>query len=93
MDSFTFAGTGAHFLGYAVSGDFTANWHKSIHKIGVALKEIEPQTRKNIIQIMKSLFDIISLQMKERRKSKNELQREKFEQGIAQLEQMFTKSE
>ena len=73
--------------------DFTANWHKSIHKIGVALKEIEPQTRKNIIQIMKSLFDIISLQMKERRKSKNELQREKFEQGIAQLEQMFTKSE
>ena len=42
---------------------------------------------------MKSLFDIISLQMKERRKSKNELQREKFEQGIAQLEQMFTKSE
>lgn len=71
--------------------DFTANGFKSIHKIGAALKEIDSLTRKNIIQIMKSLFDIISLQMKERVKSKNELQREKFDQGIAQLEQMFTK--
>lgn len=71
--------------------DFTANWLKSIHKIGAALKEIEPQTRKAIIQIMKSLFEIISLHMKERVKSRNEQQREKFEQGIVQLEQMFTK--
>ncbi|MDE6386669.1 MAG: DUF2974 domain-containing protein [Lachnospiraceae bacterium] len=71
--------------------DFTANWFKSIHKIGTAMKEIDSQTRKNIMQIMKSLFDIISLQMKERMKSKNEHQREKFDQGIAQLEQMFTK--
>lgn len=71
--------------------DFTANWLKSIHKIGTAMKEIDPQTRKNIVQIMKSLFEIISLQMKERVKSKNELQREKFDQGIMQLEQMFTK--
>lgn len=71
--------------------DFTANWLKSIHKIGTAMKEIDSQTRKNIVQIMKSLFEIISLQMKERVKSKNELQREKFDQGIMQLEQMFTK--
>ena len=71
--------------------DFTAHWFQSIHKIGTALKEIDPQTRKIIIQIMKSLFDIISLHMKERVKSKNELQKEKFDQGILQLEQMFTK--
>lgn len=71
--------------------DFTANWFQSIHKIGEALGEIDPQTRKVIIQIMKSLFDIISLHMKERVKSKNELQKEKFDQGIFQLEQMFTK--
>ena len=71
--------------------DFTANWFKSIQKIGAALGEIDPQTRKIIIQIMKSLFDIISLHMKERVKSKNELQKEKFDQGILQLEQMFTK--
>lgn len=71
--------------------DFTANWFQSIQKIGEALGEINPQTRKVIIQIMKSLFDIISLNMKERVKSKNELQKEKFDQGILQLEQMFTK--
>lgn len=71
--------------------DFTANWFQSIHKIGEALGEIDPQTRKVIIQIMKSLFDIISLHMKERVRSKNELQKEKFDQGILQLEQMFTK--
>ncbi len=71
--------------------DFTANWFQSIHKIGTALKEIDPQTRKIIIRIMKSLFDIISLHMKERVRNKNELQKEKFDQGILQLEQMFTK--
>ncbi len=71
--------------------DFTANWFQSIHKIGAALKEIDPQTRKAIIRIMKSLFEIISLHMKERMRSRNEQQREKFEQGIVQLEQMFMK--
>lgn len=71
--------------------DFTANWFQSIQKIGEALGEIDPQTRKVIIQIMKSLFEIISLHMKEWVKSKNELQKEKFDQGILQLEQMFTK--
>ncbi|MCM1123204.1 MAG: DUF2974 domain-containing protein [Eubacterium sp.] len=71
--------------------DFTTNWFQSIQKIGAALKEIDPQTRKAILQIMRSLFDIFSLHMKERVKSRNELQKEKFEQGIMQLEQMFTK--
>lgn len=71
--------------------DFTANWFQSIHKIGAALKEIDPQTGKAIVQIMKSLFEITSLNAKERVKSKTELQKEKFDEGILQLEQMFTK--
>lgn len=71
--------------------DFTANWFRSLHKIGVALKEIDPQTAKVMIQIMKSLFDIVSLNMKEHVKSRTELQREKFNEGIWQLEQLFTK--
>lgn len=71
--------------------DFTANWFQSIHKIKAALKEIDPETGKIMIQIMKSLFNIVSLNAKERVKSKTELQKEKFDEGIRQLEQAFTK--
>lgn len=71
--------------------DFTSNWFQSIHKIGAALKEIDPETGKIIIRIMKSLFNIVSLNAKERVKSKTELQREKFDEGIRQLEQTFKK--
>lgn len=71
--------------------DFTANWFQSIHKIGAALKEIEPQTGRVIIEIMKSLFEIASVHAKERVKSKTELQKEKFNEGMRQLEQIFTK--
>lgn len=71
--------------------DFTANWFQSIQKIGAALTKIDPQTGKAIVQIMKSLFEITSLNAKERVKSKTELQKEKFDEGILQLEQMFTK--
>ena len=71
--------------------DFTANWFKSLHKISAALKDIDPETGKAIVQIMKSLFEIISLHAKERVKSKSEMQRERFDEGILQLEQLFTK--
>ena len=71
--------------------DFTANWFQSIQKIGAALTKIDPRTGKAIVQIMKSLFEITSLNAKERVKSKTELQKEKFDEGILQLEQMFTK--
>lgn len=71
--------------------DFTANWFQSLHKIGAALKEIDPQTGKAMIQIMKSLFEIASLNVKERMKNRTESQREKFNEGIQQLEQIFTK--
>lgn len=71
--------------------DFTANWLQSIQKIGAALKEIDPQTGKAIIQIMKSLFEVVSFNAKEKVKSRTELQKEKFDEGILQLEQLFTK--
>lgn len=71
--------------------DLTANWFQSIQKIGAALKEIDPQTAKVILQIIKSLFDIASLNVREKVKSRTELQKEKFDEGIHQLEQMFTK--
>ncbi len=71
--------------------DFTANWAKSLHKIGTALKEIDPQTGKAIIQIMRALFEIVSSNVKERFRSRSEADREKFEVGILQLEQNFKK--
>ena len=71
--------------------DFTANWAKSLHKIGTALKEIDPQTGKAIIQIMRALFEIVSSNVKESFRSRSEADREKFEAGILQLEQNFKK--
>lgn len=71
--------------------DFTANWFQSIQKIAAALKEIDPETGKVMIRIMKSLFEIASLNAKEKMKSRTELQKEKFDEGILQLEQIFTK--
>lgn len=71
--------------------DFTANWFKSLHKIGAALKEIEPETEKVIMQIMRALFETVSVHVRERFRSKSEADRERFEEGILQLEQMFKK--
>lgn len=66
--------------------DFTENWFRSIHKIGAALKDVDPETGKMIIHMMKSLFEIVSSNAKERFKSKSEMQRERFDEGISQLE-------
>lgn len=49
--------------------DFTANWFQSIQKIGAALKEIDPQTAKAIMQILKSFVEITSLNAKEKIKN------------------------
>lgn len=66
--------------------DFTENWFRSIHKIGAALKDVDSETGKMIIHMMKSLFEIVSSNAKERFKSKSEMQRERFDEGISQLE-------
>lgn len=71
--------------------DFTANWMKSLHRIRMALKELDHQTEKVILQILRALFEIISANMKERFRSRNEAEREKLEEGIRQLEQAFKK--
>ncbi len=71
--------------------DFTAHWVQSAQKIGTALKEIDPQTGRAIIQIMKSLFEITSANARTIFRSKTELHREKFDEGIRQLEQLFTR--
>lgn len=71
--------------------DFTANWFQSIQKIGAALKELDPQTGRAIVKIMKSLFEIASVNAREKVKSKTEEQKERFDEGILQLEQMFTR--
>lgn len=71
--------------------DFTDNWFQSIHKIGTALKEVDPQTAKMIIQIMKKLFETVSVNAKERFRSKGEMQKERFDEGIRQLEILFKK--
>lgn len=39
---------------------------KSLHRVRLAVKEIEPETEKVIRQILRALFDIISTNMKER---------------------------
>lgn len=71
--------------------DFTANWLQSIHKIGMALKEVDEETASVIIRIMRALFEVISSHAKEEVRSRQKLQREKFEEGIGQLEQHFRK--
>lgn len=71
--------------------DFTANWFQSIHKIGIALKEVDGDTADVIIQIMRALFEVVSARAKEQFKSRQKLQKEKFEEGISQLEQHFKK--
>lgn len=71
--------------------DFTANWLQSIHKIGAALKEVDKETADVIVQIMRALFEVVSAHAKEQVKSRRELQKEKFEEGMTQLEMHFKK--
>lgn len=80
--------------------DFTAHWFQSIQKIGRAIGEVDEETARVVVQIMRALFEMVSLHAKEqsqnkrgirkskRRSQKNrwEMQREKFEEGMAQLE-------
>lgn len=71
--------------------DFTANWFKSMQKVKTALSEVDPESAKVIVQIIRELFEIISNNTKEMFKSKRALEKEKFEEGISQLEQLFKK--
>ncbi len=80
--------------------DFTAHWFQSLQKIGKAIGEVDEETAGVMMQIMRALFEMLFLHAKEQaqskrnskksrrsdRKTKWELQREKFEEGMAQLE-------
>ncbi len=71
--------------------DFTANWFQSIQKIGAALKEVDKETADVIVQIMRALFEVVSAHAREHVKNRREQQRERFEEGMAQLEMHFRK--
>ena len=73
--------------------DFTANWMKSLHGIRMALKGLDQQTQKVILQILRALLDTVSCNLKERFRSRNEAEREKMEEGIRQLQQAFRKQD
>lgn len=62
--------------------DFTAHWFQSIHKIGKAIGEVDEETADVMIRIMRALFEMVSMHVKGQAQSK----REKFEEGMAQLE-------
>ena len=73
--------------------DFTANWMKSLHGIRMALRELDQQTQKVILQILRALLDTVSCNLKERFRSRNETEREKMEEGIRQLQHAFRKQD
>ncbi len=73
--------------------DFTAHWFQSLQKISRAIGGVDEETAGVMMQIMRALFEMVSLQAKAQaqskrvsRKNKWEMQREKFEEGMAQLE-------
>lgn len=69
--------------------DFTANWMQSLQKIGKALGEVDKETADVVVRLMRMLFEVLSRHMGDEVKSKKELQAERFEEGIARLEQYF----
>ena len=80
--------------------DFTAHWFQSVQKIGRAIGRVDEETAEVVLKIMRALFEMVSLHAKEQAQSKRgvrkskrqrqknrwEFQREKFEEGMAQLE-------
>lgn len=66
--------------------DFTAHWFQSIQRIGKAIGEVDEETANVLLRIMRALFETVSLHVKEEAKGKKEAQKERFEEGMAQLE-------
>ena len=80
--------------------DFTAHWFQSVHKIGKAIGGVDEETAGVVMQIMRALFEMVYVQAREQAQNKHEsresrrrgkknrweLQREKFEEGMSQLE-------
>lgn len=64
--------------------EFTADWKKSMNGIITALKEVDDQTMRMLKEIIKSLFDIAGLRMKEgfMLRKKPPKKRNKKEEGV-----------
>lgn len=71
--------------------EFTANWKRSIQGIMAAVKNVDADALKVMNDIMKALFDMLTLHMKEERQSKKETRKSKIDEGIVHLEQIFKK--
>ena len=71
--------------------DFTANWKKSIQGIMSAAKNVDAETLKIINKIMKALFEMISQHAKEELQNRAVIQKNKIDEGINHLEQIFKK--
>ena len=48
--------------------------------------EVDGETAMVVMQIMRALFDVVFLHRKQQTRNRREAQREKFEEGMAQLE-------
>ncbi len=80
--------------------DFSAHWFQSLQKIGRAIGEVDEETAGVVMQIMRALFEMVSLHVKAQAqgkrgsrqskrsdwKSRWEMQRDEFEEGMSQLE-------
>lgn len=66
--------------------DFSAHWFHSIQRIGRAMSEVDEETADVVMQIMRALFDVFTLHRKQQTRNRREIQREKFEEGMVQLE-------
>lgn len=66
--------------------DLSAHWFHSIQRIGRAMSEVDEETADVVMQIMRALFDVFTLHRKQQTRNRREIQREKFEEGMVQLE-------
>ncbi len=53
--------------------DFTAHWFQSVQKIGKAIGEVDEETAEVVMKIMRALFDMVSLHVKEQAKLERHL--------------------
>lgn len=59
--------------------DFTAHWFQSVQKIGKAIGEVDEETAEVVMKIMRALFDMVSLHVKEQAKLERHLKPQRSE--------------
>jgi len=66
--------------------DFTANWFRSLQRIGRAMGEVDRETAEVLFRIMRALYEVVSLHARQEVQSRREFQKKRFEEGMALLE-------